>query len=151
MDQIEKRWPVSAEREVIRALFFHGPLFDGDIPSKSGRDVLVERKLVRRQNGWNALTDRGFDECVAMGMGDAKERWDNARRGARTRQLEAIERAYGLLWNAKTDRDTFSGVAVSEARWLVLGLIDKEGQARGIEWANEEIRQQLAPVHIVEG
>jgi len=51
----------------------------------------------------------------------------------------SIERIYGLLWNAKTDRDTFTGVAVSEARKIALNSIDKDGQARGIEWANDEI------------
>lgn len=57
-----------------------------------------------------------------------------------------IERIYGLLWNAKTDRSTFSGVAVSEARKLALSMIDKKGQAVGIEWANREILKVHASV-----
>jgi hypothetical protein len=52
-----------------------------------------------------------------------------------------IERLYGLLWHARTDRTTFSGLAVSEARKLALSLIDKDGQSRGIEWARREIEK----------
>ena len=52
---------------------------------------------------------------------------------------QKIKRIYGLLWNVPVDRDTFSGVAVSEARKIALGMIDKSGQAEGIEWANREI------------
>ncbi len=52
---------------------------------------------------------------------------------------QKIKRIYGLLWNVKTDRSTFSGVAVSEARKIALSMIDKSGQAEGIEWANREI------------
>ena len=52
---------------------------------------------------------------------------------------QKIKRIYGLLWNARVDRDTFSGVAVSEARKIALGMIDKAGQAEGIAWANREI------------
>jgi len=57
-----------------------------------------------------------------------------------------IKRIYGLLWNAKTDRDTFSGVAVSEARKIALSMIDREGQSYGIQWANHEIPKVLDAV-----
>ena len=50
-----------------------------------------------------------------------------------------VEQIYGLLWNVNTDRSTYSGAAVSEARKLALSMIDKEGQASGIGWANDEI------------
>ncbi len=53
--------------------------------------------------------------------------------------MQKIKRIYGLLWNAKTDRDTLTGVAVSEARKIALSMIDKNGQVEGIEWANREI------------
>lgn len=56
---------------------------------------------------------------------------------------EKIKRIYGLLWNTRTDRTTFSGVAVSEARKLALSMIDKDGQASGIQWANHEIPKIL--------
>lgn len=54
-----------------------------------------------------------------------------------------IERIYGLLWNVRTDRTTFSGVAVSEARKIALSMIDKDGQASGIEWARRGIPKVL--------
>jgi hypothetical protein len=60
---------------------------------------------------------------------------------------QKIKRIYGLLWNAKTDRTTFSGIAVSEARKIALSLIDKAGQAEGIEWANREIPEKFEMVH----
>lgn len=52
---------------------------------------------------------------------------------------QKIKHIYGLLWNVSVDRDTFSGVAVSEARKLALSMIDKDSQAEGIVWANREI------------
>lgn len=76
----EAEFPDSAEREVLRCLFFHGPTFDGDIPSKAARSALFERHLVARANGWNALTGYGFERCVALGLGDEKEARDNRRR-----------------------------------------------------------------------
>lgn len=41
-----------------------------------------------------------------------------------------IEKAYGLLW-----RDTASSLLSRDARLILLGLIDKEGQKRGIDHA----------------
>jgi hypothetical protein len=63
---------------------------------------------------------------------------------------QKIKRIYGLLWNAKTDRSTFSGVAVSEARKIALSMIDKDGQADGIQWANHEIPKMLDAVTMSE-
>ncbi len=51
---------------------------------------------------------------------------------------------YGLLWGVSTDRTTEDGVAVSEARKLALSLIDKDGQRRGIEWAESVVPSKLA-------
>lgn len=56
---------------------------------------------------------------------------------------QKIARIYGLLWNSRTDRTTFSGLAVSEARKIALSLIDKSGQSSGIQWANDEIPKML--------
>lgn len=54
-----------AERDVIRATFKNGPLHDGDVPSKSGRDSLVQdgfvaKIVVRGEDGFNACTYLGF-------------------------------------------------------------------------------------------
>lgn len=137
------------EQECFRQLFFHGPTWDGDIVSKAGRAGLVDRGYVERENGWSQLTSAGFVLAVRSGLGDEKERWANARRKVTNDREQKVERAYGLLWNAKTDRDTFTGLAVSDARKIIIGLVDKEGQARGIEWANAHLQSEMYPVRIV--
>lgn len=55
-----------AEREVLLCAYKHGPLYDGDVPSKSGRDALMEKKLIAKvvvkgEDGYNACTYRGRD------------------------------------------------------------------------------------------
>ena len=52
------------ERDCIRAGYNHGPLFDGDVPSKSGRDSLLEKGymskvVVKGEDGYNACTHKG--------------------------------------------------------------------------------------------
>jgi hypothetical protein len=54
----------SAERDCIRASYKRGPLFDGDVPSKTGRDRLLEngymeKVIVKGEWGYNACTYRG--------------------------------------------------------------------------------------------
>lgn len=137
------------EQECLRQLFFHGPTWDGDIVSKAGRAGLVNRGYVERENGWSQLTSAGFVLSVRCGLSDEKERWDNKRRRISNDRERHVEHAYGLLWNAKTDRDTFTGLAVSDARKIILGLVDKDGQARGIEWANAHLQSEMCPVRIV--
>lgn len=55
-----------AERETLVALVETGPLWDGDVPSKLGRDALIERGLAVRivykcEDGWTAATYAGRD------------------------------------------------------------------------------------------
>ena len=54
----------SAERDVIVASFENGPLYDGDVPSKTGRDSLldcgfVSKVVVKGEEGYNACTYLG--------------------------------------------------------------------------------------------
>ncbi len=54
----------SAERDCVRAAYQRGPLFDGDVPSKSGRNSLLEngymaKVVVKGENGYNACTPKG--------------------------------------------------------------------------------------------
>ena len=54
----------SGERETIKAAFNHGPLYDGDVPSKSSRDTLVKdsfiaKVVVKGEDGFNACTYKG--------------------------------------------------------------------------------------------
>ncbi len=54
----------SAAVETLRAAFKDGPLFDGDVPSKCGRDELLEHGLVAmviNEGGW------GFNACTYKG------------------------------------------------------------------------------------
>ena len=55
-----------AEVATLVALVEQGPLWDGDVPSKSGRDGLIQRGLavkvvVSGQDGWQAATYAGRD------------------------------------------------------------------------------------------
>lgn len=55
-----------AELDTLVALVECGPLWDGDIPSKVGRDDLIERGLavrviVRMEDGYTAATYAGRD------------------------------------------------------------------------------------------
>ena len=57
---------IGAEIDTLVALVEHGPLFDGDVPSKSGRDDLIAkglaaRVLVKGEDGYTAATYRGRD------------------------------------------------------------------------------------------
>jgi hypothetical protein len=53
------------EKDVLIALCKHGPLWDGDVPSKSGRDGLVDKGFAARivlkgpKYGYQAATARG--------------------------------------------------------------------------------------------
>lgn len=53
-----------AERDCIRAAYRLGPLYDGDVPSKSGRNSLLEKGymakvVVKGEDGYNACTHKG--------------------------------------------------------------------------------------------
>ena len=55
----------SGEREMIIATFNQGPLYDGDVPSKSARDTLVSdgfisKVIVKGEDGFNACTYKGL-------------------------------------------------------------------------------------------
>lgn len=61
----------SAERETLDALVVVGPLWDGDVPSKSGRDDLIDRGyavrvVVKLEDGYTAATYAGRDAWTAM-------------------------------------------------------------------------------------
>lgn len=60
---IRERFPV----DDLTALVESGPLWDGDVPSKLGRDYLIEhglavRVIVRGSDGYTAATYAGRDE-----------------------------------------------------------------------------------------
>jgi hypothetical protein len=58
------------EIDTLVALVENGPLWDGDVPSKSARDGLLERGfamrcIVKGEDGWQAATYRGRDAYKA--------------------------------------------------------------------------------------
>ncbi len=56
------------------------------------------------------------------------------REDASKEGVEAVERAYGCLWRETGD----AGLFVFRARKLLLSILDKEAQKRGITWALEQ-------------
>jgi hypothetical protein len=83
--------------EVLRCLFFHGPTWDGNVPSKNGRDELVNMKLAQRGNGWQWLTRAGVEACFANKIHDEKERRESKQRGRRHRLESALREAIDSL------------------------------------------------------
>ncbi len=61
-----------AEWDVLWCLFRNGATWDGNIPSKSGRDSLIERDLAYRDDGWTILTIHGFHAAIAAQMDKKK-------------------------------------------------------------------------------
>ena len=70
----------AAIRDVLKCLFFHGPTWDGNIPSKSARDGLCRIGLVHHEFGFAFLTRDGVEACINLGLNHEKERWERARR-----------------------------------------------------------------------
>ena len=61
----------AAEKDTLIALVEQGPLWDGDVPSKQGRDSLLMRGLaakaiVKGEDGWQVATYDGRDAYKAM-------------------------------------------------------------------------------------
>ena len=57
--------------DVLHCLFFKGPTWDGDLPSKSARDDFVQHGIIQRWEGWNFLTPYGVIFAVSK-YGDRK-------------------------------------------------------------------------------
>lgn len=60
-----------AEKDTLIALVEQGPLWDGDVPSKTGRDALISqglavRVVVKGEDGWQAATYAGRDLYKAL-------------------------------------------------------------------------------------
>jgi hypothetical protein len=81
--------------DTLRCLFFHGPTWDGNVPSKSGRDELVRMGLAARGNGWQWLTGAGMEACFANGIHNEKDSRESRDRQRRIRMEEAARRFLG--------------------------------------------------------
>jgi hypothetical protein len=71
---IETQGLSSAEVEVLKACFKHGPLFDGDVPSKNAKWELITKGflvqvVVRGEDGYNACTHKGAQACRLISNG----------------------------------------------------------------------------------
>lgn len=70
----------ASARDVMRCLFFQGPTWDGNIPSKAGRGELCKLGLAHHEFGWAWLTRDGIDTALTVYMlGDEKEKWQRNR------------------------------------------------------------------------
>lgn len=61
------------ERDTFHALMRHGPVWDGDIPSKTGRDELLTlglavRCCLKSAHGYTALSYLGGTFCELLGL-----------------------------------------------------------------------------------
>jgi hypothetical protein len=81
--------------ETLRCLFFHGPTWDGNVPSQTGRDELVNMRLAARGNGWQWLTLAGIDACFANGIHDEKDRRESRESQRRVRLEDAARQFLG--------------------------------------------------------
>jgi hypothetical protein len=71
----------SGALEVIKCLFFHGPTWDGDIPSKQGRRELIGLGYAEHEFGHAWLTGSGMKFAItSLEMDKAKENWRNNKR-----------------------------------------------------------------------
>jgi len=80
----------SSAIESMRCMFLHGPTWDGNIPSKAGRDELFDLKLAARIRGYSWLTADGMRLALDNGLDREKEKWERNRR-QRMAKLEQIE------------------------------------------------------------
>lgn len=69
-----------AVRDMLRCLFFHGPTWDGNIPSKAARDGLCRAGMVHHEFGFAFLTRDGVELCVNLGLDREKEKWERKGR-----------------------------------------------------------------------
>lgn len=78
--------------ETLRCLFFHGPTWDGNVPSKQGRDELVDMQLAVRRRGWQSLTIAGLELCLENGIHVEKESREARERQRRNTRHELARR-----------------------------------------------------------
>ena len=54
--------------ETLVQLFTDGPIWDGNLASKTGRDILVDAGFDKRQSGYQYLTDWGMLKAELLGL-----------------------------------------------------------------------------------
>lgn len=66
----------SAEIGVLGQLFTGGPVWDGNVCSKSGRGELIKAGFAFREDGWTSLTPEGAQLAVNWDRVDLATRHD---------------------------------------------------------------------------
>ena len=96
--------------DVMYGLFLNGPTWDGDVPSKTGRDELVDLKLAQRCDGYQWLTREG-------GVAGARERLGPPKKETRGRQirqrLNKLDQIEALISGAVTTSGQCQQVAMT--------------------------------------
>ena len=101
--------------DTLWCLFLHGPTWDGNVPSKQGRNELVDLKLAARCSGYQFLTREGVRLALENKL-DRKKETTERRRRERVALLERVEeifippkdgeRVMGLAENQQARRPT---------------------------------------------
>ena len=63
----------SSTHEAIWQMFKDGPTWDGNLVSKPARAWLLNEGFAFRSSGYNALTVKGVEMAVSLGMGSKKD------------------------------------------------------------------------------
>lgn len=114
--------------DTLLCLWLHGSTWDGNVPSKAGRDWLVDRKLAARDDGWQWLTEAGGRLCIEFGWGREKEIWEGKRRKER-REAEQNKARYTWAANELLACDYGDNPTIHSTEpqvgWIVWGWRDK--------------------------
>lgn len=78
--------------DTMRCLFFNGPTWDGNVPSKCGRDELVSMGLAARGDGYQWLTPAGMRVALAHNLHREKEAREAKLRQMRNQEHESAKR-----------------------------------------------------------
>lgn len=87
----------SGAADCLRCLFFHGPTWDGNVPSKQGRDELVLMGFAARGNGWQWLTRAGVDASFDNNLHREKEAREARAARRRNEQYELARSIVGRV------------------------------------------------------
>jgi hypothetical protein len=67
----------NAEYETFKCLFFHGPTWDGNVPSKMSRDILCRKGYVEHKFAYAWLTESGVEFAVkVLELDKLKDKWE---------------------------------------------------------------------------
>lgn len=158
--------------ENLKAMFFDGPLDDGCVPSKQGRDELVKFGLVSRIQGMNYLTERGMLMAIDAGLPAKKHRLGQEQRiaadgftalqnsmdvyGIRssfcnaTKHQSEKEGTNGFGTQTSSDTDACASVASQNTKAAAAEIHDLDTKAPSFEF-DREVREQTQSLRQIAG